>query len=200
MTSGEPATGRSSTRWRPSDVAGAGRRELLSRRERPRGTFQATTLITGALLLMILFVSAGYFFWLLPGGGRIDETSRTIDSHVARWRASEPASYRYVVRRSCDCGREYLAAYVVTVAGGTTSASFPIPVEASGGDFLDTPPEPDTIDDIFAVIRDSSLDGLDVSVGYDRRRGYPVAVTIRSPGSTRGWEIRDFETLQPTGQ
>jgi len=172
----------------------------VSRRERPRGTFQVTTLIAGALLLLILFVSAGYFFWLLPGGGMVDETAEPADRHLARWRQNEPTAYRYVVRRSCNCAREFLAAYVVTVADGETAASFPIPVEASQGGFLETPPEPDTIDDIFSAVRDAALDGHDVSAGYDRRRGYPVAVTIRLPDGVRGWEIRDFEVLKPAGQ
>ena len=155
--------------------------------------FQPTTLIAGALLLLILFVTAGYFFWLIPAttGGLPDPVER----HAARWKANTPEAYRYVVRRSCDCARDVLAPYVVTVSGGETTFAFPIPVEAPGGGFRDAPADPDTIADVFAAIRRASVAGNDASAGYDRRFGFPVAVTIRSPSGTLGWEIRDFEVL-----
>ncbi len=167
----------------------------MNRRQRQRPRFQATTLIAGALLLMILFVSAGYFFWLLPGDGSSASPSSAAARQHDRWRELKPRAYRYVVRRSCDCTRDYLAAYTVTVRDGRTTATFPIPVEASGGGFLEAPPEPDTIDDVFAAIADATAADLDVSAGYDRQFGFPVAVAIRGRGETRGWSVRDFEVL-----
>ena len=103
----------------------------MIRRERRRSMFQPTTLIAGALLLLILFVTAGYFFWLIPAttGGLPDPVER----HAARWKANTPEAYRYVVRRSCDCARDVLAPYVVTVSGGETTFAFPIPVERNLG-------------------------------------------------------------------
>ena len=169
----------------------------MSRRDRPRGTFQPTTLIAGALLLLILFVSAGYFFWLIPGGASDDVDP--VDRHEARWTDSKPLAYRYVVRRSCDCPRDVLEPYVVTVSNGRTSFAFPIPVESMDGGFIDVPPAPESIADIFAAIRGAAADRADVSAGYDRQLGFPVAVTIRDGGNTRGWEIRDFEVLKAAG-
>ena len=157
--------------------------------------FQATTLIAGALLLLILFVSAGYFFWLPQGGDADPAVAAPVARHWDRWRKAEPRAYRYVVRRSCDCSRDFLAAYTVTVEDGRASAAFDIPVESSDGGFVDVPPEPDTIEDIFAAIRSANANGDDVSAGYDRRRGFPVAVTIRTRSGNTGWEVRDFQVL-----
>ena len=166
----------------------------MSRRDRPRGTFQVTTLIAGALLLLILFVTAGYFFWLVPGDG--SRGVEPAERHEARWREAEPAAYRYVVRRRCDCPRDRLAAYVVTVDRGETTFAFPIPVEADGGGFLDAPVDPDAIANIFAAIDLASASGHEVSAGYDRQYGFPVAVTIATAAGARGWEVRDFEVLR----
>ena len=167
----------------------------MKRGKRQRLPFQVTTLIAGALLLLILFVSAGYFFWLIPSGDT--EAQPAVVRHYERWHEVEPVAYRYVVRRSCDCTRDFLAAYTVTVQDGRTTTAFPIPVEASGGGFLEVPPEPDTIEDVFDAIRDATAAGQDVSAGYDREFGFPVAVTIRSRRETRGFEVRDFEVLEP---
>ena len=55
----------------------------MKRGKRQRLPFQVTTLIAGALLLLILFVSAGYFFWLLPGDDA--EPPSAMARHYARW-------------------------------------------------------------------------------------------------------------------
>ena len=170
----------------------------MKRGKRQRLPFQVTTLIAGALMLLILFVSAGYFFWLLPGDDA--EPQPAMARHYERWRELKPRSFRYVVRRSCDCARDFLAAYTVTVRGGETTTAFPIPVEADGGGFLEIPPAPDTIEDVFAAIADANAAGRDVSAGYDREFGFPVAVTIRDRRGNRGWEIRDFEILTASGE
>ncbi|MEO1201202.1 MAG: DUF6174 domain-containing protein [Pseudomonadota bacterium] len=169
----------------------------MKRGKRQRLPFQVTTLIAGALLLLILFVSAGYFFWLMPVDDGADGPS-VVAGHYERWREREPEAYRYVVRRSCDCAREFLAAYTVTVRDGVTTHRFPIPVEAGSGGFLESPPEPDTIDDVFAAIAEATEAGRDVTAGYDRELGFPVAVMIRDRRGNRGWELRDFETLAST--
>jgi hypothetical protein len=62
------------------------------------------------------------------------------------------------------------------------------------------PPAPDTIEDVFAAISDADAAGRDVSAGYDREFGFPVAVTIYDRKGNRGWEIRDFELLLSGGE
>ena len=169
----------------------------MSRRERPRGTFQVTTLIAGALLLLILFVTAGYLFWLVPGGEKPDDNFHARQE--ARWLESEPDSYRYVVQRRCECNQETRAAYVVSVSNGEATIDFPIPIESEYGRFLDAPTRPDTIADVFAAIRKAQERGDEVVSGYDRSFGFPATVTIFDARGERGWEIRDFEVLNAIG-
>ncbi len=174
----------------------------MARRESPKGTFQITTLIAGALLLLILFVCAGYFFWLLPNAGtETDEVAR-LEAAYDRWAEMEPENFRYVMRRQCrDCPPEWTAPHVVTVRGGEYSASFPIPIESDSGELLERPIDVGRIDVLFNAINAALLDELDVTVGYDRRYGYPVAVTIQYRGAGPAtYEIRDFEVLPTDGQ
>ena len=166
------------------------------------GEYQSTTLIAVVLLLLILFVSAGYFFLIPQPGEPPQQTAMSgkLQESQLTWENNRPLSYRYVVQRSCYCSLEYLTPYIVTEERGRKTAAFLVSVESDSGEFLNSPPEPAWISDIFGELTNAieSEAGPVVDVIYDRRYGYPASATIQYPQPDAGmrYEIRDFEVLE----
>ena len=168
-----------------------------------RGVYHSTTLIAVVLLLLILFVSVGYFF-LIPIQENATEPTASItelEQNRNNWARESPLSFRYVVQRTCYCSREYVTPFVVTDRQGLRSAAFLTSVESGSGEFLDAPSDPIWISDIFDLTANAieSNDGAVIEVSYDRRFGYPKIVIIsgRQPDSNMRFEIRDFEVIEP---
>jgi len=141
--------------------------------------FQSTSLITGASLLLILFVSVGYFFFLHQPGLSPDQKSALVELHERRaeWEDERPPSFRYEVERQCDCQLDYIEPFTV----------------------VEDLNEPDTrawIDEFFAMIEETMLAGAPVSVSYDARFGYPNDFTIANEDTV----VRDFEVLRYADQ
>ncbi len=167
------------------------------------GVYHSTTLIAVALLLLILFVSVGYFF-LIPIQENTTEPTAAIgelEQNRDSWARERPLSFRYVVQRTCYCSREHVTPYVVTDRQGQRSAAFIASVESASGEFLDAPSDPIWISDIFNLTAEAieSNDGAVIEVSFDRRFGYPQNVIIngRQPDSNMRYEIRDFEVIEP---
>jgi len=167
----------------------------MARKYRPATSYQLTSHVAVILVVLVVFLSVGYFFFI----GKPDEQARHIDqvdalvSSRGLWQKQQPAAYRYVVDRICNCPAEDGHAYTVTVQNGRRSARFPIPVESSTGILLNAPPRPLSIDDIFAVVETALNGGGGIEVRYDGSWGYPKAVII---GPTEQYEVRDFEVLE----
>ncbi len=167
-----------------------------------QGVFQSTTLIAVVLLLLILFVSVAYFF-LIPQPGEPPLQTAMISELQQKqldWENSRPLSYRYVVERGCYCSQEYRTPYIVTEERGRKAAAFLVSVESGSGEFLNAPPEPVWISDIFGELTQAieSAAGPVVEIIYDSRYGYPALVNIQYPQPDAGmrYEIRDFEVLE----
>lgn len=167
-----------------------------------QGSFQSTTLIAGVVLLLILFVSVGYFFQI-SGIAEDDSASKKLvelRSHADIWQNNSPRSFRYVVERLCTCSVVVTAPYIATEERGNRSATFNVAVESGDGEFLDSPPEPVWVTDIFDKIEAAiELHGeTTVDVSYDDTYGYPTRVDIRHlrPETNMNYLIRDFEVLE----
>lgn len=161
-----------------------------------------TTLIAVAMLLLILFVSAGYILTIsATDEAPVASAARTSwEENRARWDASAPQSFRYVVERMCFCRAEYTTPYVATEEHGQRRAEFRVEIERSDGTFTATPDQPMWIADIFEQIGTAieSTDYEKVEVSYDPRYGYPLAVELQSryaDGHTQFF-VRDFEVLE----
>ena len=130
----------------------------MSRAYRPETKYQVTSLIAVVLLLLIVFVSVGYFFFLARPDqfAAQNELSRAFADATALWQERRPAAYRYVVDRQCNCPPEVDRAYVVTVDRDGRRAAFSIPVESSAGLLLDRPENPvwleTVVDDIARAL------------------------------------------------
>ena len=162
--------------------------------------FQATSLIAVVLLLLIMFTSAAWFI-MFPDGPNppaVVGFEQTLRQNIARWDEHRPASYRYVVSRQCECPAEESQPYIVTENRGQKSARFLVTVESSGGEFLDRPPEPRWISDIFNELRAASRNAATVEARYHDRYGFPESATIQlgPADSTMHYSIRDFEVLE----
>jgi len=161
-----------------------------------------TTLIAVALLLLILFVSVGSLT-LLPDVEKPLQDPDLVSEllqNLQAWEDTRPPSYRYVVKRSCACLKEDMAAFVATEERGQKMSAFVVSVESSSGEFLSQPPNPVWIRDIFdelinAVEEDSRPL---IEVAYDNRYHFPVSVNIQyaSAAASVRYEIQDFEVLE----
>lgn len=167
-----------------------------------KGVYQTTTHVAVALLLLILFVSVGYFF-LIPQPGNSPENSAMFTEMKARqasWEQNKPLSFRYVVRRSCFCGPEALTPYVATEERGYKTAEFRVEIESGAGEFLKSPSNPAWISDIYSELADAFASENDplIEVSYDSQLGYPVSVDIRypMPDAYVRYEIQDFEIIE----
>ncbi len=166
------------------------------------GSYQSTTYLAVALLLLILFISAGYFLLIPPpdASSLADATLTGLEKNRANWENKRPLSYRYVVRRSCFCESIVEAAYVATEQRGHKTAAFRVAVESESGEFLDVPPNPVWIADIFGEL----IAATDVTprpvidVRYDTRYSFPAAVSIQYAQRDIyvAYDIQDFEVLE----
>jgi hypothetical protein len=173
----------------------------MTRKYQPTTRYEFTTHVAVVLLLLILFVSVGYFFFL----GKPDEhalrleLAAALETSLATWERQRPGAFRYVVDRSCDCPKEDSTRYIVTSRGGQREAEFPIPVESSAGIFIMVPPNPVWIEDIFGLAEEAVASGLAIEARYHQRYGFPEFVVIKpdegAPGTFEKYEIRDFEAL-----
>ena len=165
------------------------------------GIYQITTFLAVVLLLLILFVSTAYFFVVpTPEKAREQEDALgVLAENRTAWESSQPASFRYVVDRDCNCDPEYVEPYVATEHGSTRAAIFNIEVESASGEFLSSPPDAIWIGDLFELIERSLRDDRVVEVQYDKDLGFPESLVVHpvqaSPGSMYRVHVRDFETL-----
>jgi len=164
----------------------------MSKKYRPDGKYQVTSHVAAILLVLIIFVSVSYYFFL----ARPDEQAARLEAGDAfsaaqsLWETRRPAEYRYVVDRSCNCPEEDSRAYTIIVRNGQSSAEFAIPVESSAGILVTSPPRPVVIDDVFDVIERAQRSGMLIEVRYDSDFGFPESVVLSADDR---YEIRDFE-------
>ena len=166
------------------------------------GVYQSTTYLAVALLLLIVFVSAAYLVLIPVPESSSDLTAMLseIERNRESWEDKRPLSYRYVVRRSCSCEEIVKAAYVATERRGQKTAAFRVAVESGSGEFLNTPPGPVWIADIFDELTAAAkVDPSPVlDVRYDTRYGFPAAVSIQYAQRDIyvSYDIQDFEVLE----
>ena len=178
----------------PGQTVDSGTR--VSRHYRPDGRYQVTSHIAVILLVLIMFVSISYFFFLT----KPDEDARRNDllaeyeAASALWDSQRPPRFRYAVDRTCNCPPEDDRSYVASELDGQRSAAFPIPVESVSGELIDSPPTPLWIEDIFGIIVRALRSGAVIEARYDQALGYPEFVVI---GPDEQYEIRDFELVPP---
>jgi len=167
----------------------------MSKKYRPDGKYHVTSLVAVVLLVLVLFVSVGYFFFL----AKPDEQARLLalkaefETRRAQWAEERPASFRYVVDRACNCPDEDGRAYVVTERGGERSAGFMIPVESVTGVLITVPPHPIWIDDLFGLAGRALESGEAIEVRYDPDFGFPEWLVL---GPAEVYEVRDFEVAR----
>jgi hypothetical protein len=174
----------------------------MARNRTPDYGFQITTPIAAVILLLIVFVSLGYFFietipGLPPDNGVV---LKSAEENSRVWSAGRPAAFRYVVDRDCECASEEKRPYVVTERGSERQAVFPVPVEADDGTLLTEPADPVWIDDTFGLLEAADLQNQVVSARFNAEFGFPMSFTIRQNSSSADtittYEIRDFEILE----
>jgi hypothetical protein len=138
--------------------------------------FQVSTLIAGVLMLMFLFISVAYFFFLHQPGITPEQEEALVELQNRRteWETERPPAYRYVVERTCPgCPLDYIEPFDVV-------------------EYLDDPANRPWIDEFFVTIEAAMLDGKDVPVSYDPRFGFPNDFVIGEEETF----IRDFEVLE----
>lgn len=147
---------------------------MKHRSERKTG-YQPTSLIAGVVLLLILFVCIGYFFFLnQPGLSQNQALALTeLGERRAEWQDERPPAFRYEI-------------------GSSDNDIEPFAVVED----LDVPDNRGRIDEFFTLIEESMLAGEPVAVSYDARFGYPSDFTIGNENTF----VRDFEVLRYADQ
>ena len=158
--------------------------------------FQTPTLLAGVIMLLIIFVSAGYIL-TLPGtdpGAERDPQLRELDSQRDLWERRRPGAFEYVVDRSCDCSADFAAPYRVLVDDSGTTFRFDADYSASVA--AERPPEPADIDQLFNLVEAALVSGDSVQVFYDSDYGYPAIARISEDGNRAeqefAFDVRDF--------
>jgi len=137
--------------------------------------FQPTSLIAGVLLLLVLFVSVGYFFFLAGSGLSPERESLLAQLHERRgeWQTRRPPAFRYEIERECECPLDYIEPFTVI-------------------EYRDDPGNQPWIDEYFMQLEESIRSGGDVTVRFDPRFSYPNDFRIANEQTY----IRDFEVLE----
>jgi hypothetical protein len=137
--------------------------------------FQSTSLIAGALLLLVVFVSVAYFFLLADSGPspRQQEMLAQLQERRDEWVSKRPPAFRYEIERECDCPLSYVEPFTVV-------------------EYLDDPDNQAWIDQYFERLAAAILGGSDVAIGYDPRFSFPNDFHIAEEQTY----IRDFEVLE----
>ncbi len=162
-------------------------------------SFQVATLLAGVVLLMIVFVSAGYFFTIIDPGPPKDPVIAELDQRKAQWTANEPSSYSYTVDRECYCTPDYREPYTVTIDQGFRSFGYSRTFETPNLTRAGGPPEPVAIQDLFQLLNNAALHADALSVSYDSEFGYPETIRIdwqeAQADDEQYFTIRDFRQL-----
>lgn len=164
--------------------------------------FQPTTLIAIVVLVVILFISVGYFFVIpnLDAARKQDQLLAELQTNEERWRANRPVSFQYVVDRDCICTEAYREPYMAIHAGDSVTVRYIALLDTDGPDGSGTPPDPVNVDGLFAAAADIVVGQGDVEVTFDPRFGYPSTLRIDRPGRANGGDvtitIRDFEVIK----
>lgn len=136
--------------------------------------FHIFTLLAGVVLLMVLFVSVGYFYTL---SDTTDITAPRLDELRAKqreWLAKKPPAFRYEVRRDCRCDEAFRAPYIVTEDGPDISFRYSRNLENPNTVL----PEPLTIDEVFALAEDALENADSTIVLYDALLAFPQTLDI----------------------
>ena len=166
---------------------------------KPKPSFQVATLLAGVVLLMIVFVSVGYFFTIVDGTPPKDLVIAELEQRQAQWQAAEPASYAYTVDRECYCDALYREPFTVTVEPGLISFRYSRKFEKPNLDQALSPPEPVTIDDLFQLLYNAAEHADSLSVSYDSNFGYPETIRIdwreAQADEEQYFTVRDFRAM-----
>lgn len=137
--------------------------------------FQPTALIAGALLLLFVFVSAGYFFFLSEPGLSAAQQQMLLQLQTRRdeWQQKRPPAFRYEIERDCACPLDYIEPFTVV-------------------EYRDDADNQAWIDDYFARLEAAIVAGNEVGIRYDPRFSYPNDFHIADEQTF----IRDFEVLE----
>ena len=168
----------------------------------PKGTFQTTSLIAVAVLLLILFVTAGWFL-IIPAENESDTNSAHTDAlhdNRALWLEQRPPAYSYVIDRDCACDQYHSEPYRAMELTDGKSATFPTHALEKLGDRNAMPGNPVWISDVFRAIEVAISNGTLDEVDYDYTLGHPTLVRIHSNDAGTNWleiRVQDFQAEAP---
>ena len=152
----------------------------MTRRPWHGGVYESTAHLAVVLLLLILFLATGYFFFVPDSDVSPDRQSLLLEIDESRvaWKSTKPTEFTYVIRRSCFCPRRITRPFQVTESSGIVRAT--IPETSATGSESDPVELPDTlsIESVFQLLSDAVREAARISVAYDETFGFPTEVRI----------------------
>ena len=161
-----------------------------------KNAYQGTSLLAGVLLLLFIFVSAGYFYFLQ---GDDSATAAADDAYMeaqAQWDEMRPVAFRYEVIYSASPDGTASSAYKVTEEGTRQSAVYKPSGEVLSSSTKVPAENVMTVDRLLAKIASTDHRSAMVDASYDPRFGFPARAGFETDdGHWERYVIRDFEVL-----
>ena len=166
------------------------------------GLLESTAHLAVVVLLLALFLTIGYFFFVADYEVAPDRQGplRKVDESRAAWEATKPAEFAYVIRRSCFCPSRITQPFQVTESSGILRAT------VSGGPPSDSASDllalPDTlsIDSLFDLLANAVREADRIEVAYDETFGYPAEIhidwSIQSVDDEDRYRIEQFTIIE----
>tara|TARA_R110002049_G_scaffold272614_3_gene450232 strand:+ start:1696 stop:2211 length:516 start_codon:yes stop_codon:yes gene_type:complete len=162
-----------------------------------KSVFQGTSLLAAVVLLLFVFVSAGYFYFLQGDNPDDAPPDAALLAAQAQWDETRPAAFRYELLYGTSVDGDASLAYTVTEEGARHSAVARPLAESSSA--VGTVPDEQvmTIDRLLATIENADAHTARIDASYDPRFGFPAQVEFHlSDGRWQRYVIRDFEVLE----
>jgi hypothetical protein len=105
-----------------------------------------------------------------------EEELEELRANRAKWEQIAPASYSYVLQRSCFCGTEMSAPVRITVVNGVRQSA--VYVESGApmrSDWLHFFP---TMEGLFDMLEEEIREADEIEITYDAARGNPTLVSV----------------------
>ena len=161
-----------------------------------KNAYQGTSLLAGVLLLLFIFVSVGYFYFLQ---GDDSATAAADDAYLvaqAQWDEMRPVAFRYEVIYSASPDGTASTAYKVTEEGSMQYAVYKPSGEVLPSSTKVPAENVMTVDRLLAKIASAGHCSATVDASYDPRFGFPTRAEFETDdGHREHFVIRDFEVL-----
>ena len=169
----------------------------MARRSPSTGVYQTTALLAVVLVLVIVFVAAGYFLVLPKSHSAMLEE---LQHNRGLWNRRAPDTFSYVIDPECVCVPKDTEPYSVLDENGYLTAKFESLSHMTSGSDDSVPRNVLSIHGAFKLVEKGIDEAGHLQVQYDDSYGFPADVMIywsqQGADDYEGFRIYDFEAIE----